>query len=369
MSEEIKNVTEETQAEAPVQKETKKAALNASVAPEEFDWDAFENEGTDQSTKAETLAQYEQTLSKVTENEVVEGVVTSINKREVVVNIGAKSEGVISAPEFRYNPDLKAGDKVVMIPNVPVERSDVRAENYLRSSLFRGSSMDGFMQEYIETVPDRLVAIPDTITNDLVAAFTEMVSVVYHALSRFDRTAHQQRETIGVWGDGNMGYFTALLLKARFPRSKVIVFGVIESKLADFSFADDICLVSQIPKNLTVDHAFECVGGNAAGSVINQIIDHIAPEGTIGLLGVSEDPVPINTRMVLEKGLRLLGTSRSGREDFEGLVRLYSERSDVVEYLEKMVGGVVKVRSIADITNAFEMDIYKQMGKTIMEWS
>ena len=270
-----------------------------------------------------------------------------------------------------YDPTgtFRPGDKVVMIPNVPVDKSDVRAENYLRSSLFRGSSMDGFMQEYIETVPDRLVAIPDTITNDLVAAFTEMVSVVYHALSRFDRTAHQERKTIGVWGDGNMGYFTALLLKARFPQSKVIVFGVIESKLADFSFADDVCLVSQIPKNLTVDHAFECVGGNASGQVINQIIDHIAPEGTIGLLGVSEDPVPINTRMVLEKGLRLLGTSRSGREDFEGLVKLYSERSDVVEYLEKMVGGVVKVRSIADITNAFEMDIYKQMGKTIMEWS
>ncbi len=270
-----------------------------------------------------------------------------------------------------YDPTgtFRTGDKVVMIPNVPVDKSEVRAENYLRSSLFRGSSMDGFMQEYIETVPDRLVAIPDTITNDLVAAFTEMVSVVYHALSRFDRTAHQERKTIGVWGDGNMGYFTALLLKARFPQSRVIVFGVIESKLADFSFADDICLVGQIPKTLTVDHAFECVGGNASGQVINQIIDHIAPEGTIGLLGVSEDPVPINTRMVLEKGLRLLGTSRSGREDFEGLVKLYSERSDVVEYLEKMVGGVVKVRSIADITNAFEMDIYKQMGKTIMEWS
>ena len=96
-----------------------------------------------------------------------------------------------------YDPTgtFKVGDKVVMIPNVPVESSDVRAENYLRSSLFRGSSMDGFMQEYIETVPDRLVAIPDTITNDLVAAFTEMVSVVYHALSRFDRTAHQERET------------------------------------------------------------------------------------------------------------------------------------------------------------------------------
>ena len=92
-----------------------KKALNASVAPEDFDWEAFENEGVDASKRDETIAQYEQTLSKVTENEVVEGVVTSINKREVVVNIGAKSEGVISAPEFRYNPDLKVGDKVEVL--------------------------------------------------------------------------------------------------------------------------------------------------------------------------------------------------------------------------------------------------------------
>ncbi len=115
MSEEIKNVAEEAQNEAPLQKETKKAVLNASVAPEDFDWDAFENEGVEKGSKEETLAKYEQTLSKVTENEVVEGVVTSINKREVVVNIGAKSEGVISAPEFRYNPDLKVGDKVEVL--------------------------------------------------------------------------------------------------------------------------------------------------------------------------------------------------------------------------------------------------------------
>ena len=97
-------------------KEAKKAVLNASVAPEEFDWEAFENDGAETGeSKKEAMAQYEQTLNKVTENEVVEGVVTSINKREVVVNIGAKSEGVISAPEFRYNPDLKVGDKVEVL--------------------------------------------------------------------------------------------------------------------------------------------------------------------------------------------------------------------------------------------------------------
>ena len=94
------------------EKETRKAPLNASVAPEEFDWDAFESEAAYEGDRNEVEKLYDQTLSKVVENEVVEGTVTGINKREVIVNIGYKSEGVISAPEFRYNPDLKVGDKV-----------------------------------------------------------------------------------------------------------------------------------------------------------------------------------------------------------------------------------------------------------------
>ena len=93
--------------------EIKKAPLNASIAPEEFDWDDFENTvAPGEENRADIEAAYDQTLSKVNENEVVEGVVTGINKREVIVNIGYKSEGVIAAPEFRYNPDLKVGDTV-----------------------------------------------------------------------------------------------------------------------------------------------------------------------------------------------------------------------------------------------------------------
>lgn len=270
-----------------------------------------------------------------------------------------------------YDPSgtFAPGEKVVMIPNVPCEHSDVIAENYLRSSRFRGSSMDGFMQEYVATRADRIVRIPDAVGNDTVAAFTEMVSVCYHCLSRFDRTAHSQRETLGVWGDGNMGYFTALLLRTLYPSATVLVFGVDSEKLGTFSFADGVFNVSRIPANLLVDHAFECVGGNAAGQVINQIIDHIQPEGTIAILGVSEDPVPIFTRMVLEKGLRILGTSRSGRADFEGLISLYASNPEVVSYLEKMVGAVVPVRDVKDAVTAFEMDIRKGMGKTIMEWN
>ena len=90
-----------------------KPALNASVRPEDFDWDAFE--GSDVYGDADKKAieeAYDKTLSKIVENEVVEGVVTAVTKREVVVSIGGKSEGVIPVSEFRYNSELKAGDKV-----------------------------------------------------------------------------------------------------------------------------------------------------------------------------------------------------------------------------------------------------------------
>lgn len=261
----------------------------------------------------------------------------------------------------------RKGEEVVMIPNHPVEQDDVIAENYLRSTKFCGSSKDGFMQEYVSLLPDRIVSLPEGM-DKIVAAFTEIVSVSYHAVSRFQRFSHERREMIGVWGDGNLGYITSLLLKKMLPDSRVCVFGVNKSKLSDFSFVDETYLVSEIPQNLKMDHAFECVGGNASAIAINQIIDYICPEGTIGILGVTEDPAPIHTRMVLEKGLHIFGSSRSGREDFEGLIQLYREHPDIPEYLENIVGTTFRVRSIRDMTEAFETDIHKLIGKTVMIW-
>ena len=89
-----------------------KKQSNASVDNDKFDWEAFENDGFDASEKAANEESYSKSLSRINENEVVEGTVTAINKREVIVNIGYKSEGVISINEFRYNPDLAVGDTV-----------------------------------------------------------------------------------------------------------------------------------------------------------------------------------------------------------------------------------------------------------------
>lgn len=269
-----------------------------------------------------------------------------------------------------YDPtgNYEIGEEVVMIPNHPVEKDEIIAENYLRSTRFCGSSKDGFMQEYVSLLPDRLVRLPEGI-DKVVAAFTEIVSVSYHAISRFKRFSHERRNIIGVWGDGNLGYITSLLLKKMLPDTKVCIFGVNANKLSDFSFADETYLISEIPQDMHIDHAFECVGGNGSSAAINQIIDYIQPEGTISILGVTEDLAPINTRMVLEKGLHIFGSSRSGRTDFEGLMKLYRQNPDVPEYLENIVGTTFEVRSIKDMTQAFETDIHKLIGKTVMIWN
>ncbi|MBP9987530.1 MAG: 30S ribosomal protein S1, partial [Bacteroidales bacterium] len=101
-------------AEAP--KAEVKPVSNASADNASFDWDAFESDNAgDVDVKATTEA-YEQSLSKIAEGEVVEGVVVAKNKREVVVNIGYKSEAVINAAEFKYcEEDLKIGDTVEVL--------------------------------------------------------------------------------------------------------------------------------------------------------------------------------------------------------------------------------------------------------------
>ena len=79
---------------------------------EDFNWEEFEHGSSANVTKEELTKAYDETLNKVSEHQVVDGKVISVDKKEVIVNIGYKSDGIIPASEFRYNPDLKVGDKV-----------------------------------------------------------------------------------------------------------------------------------------------------------------------------------------------------------------------------------------------------------------
>ncbi|MBR6264046.1 MAG: 30S ribosomal protein S1 [Prevotella sp.] len=79
---------------------------------DDFNWDEFENGSINSASKEDLEKAYDETLNKVSEHQVVDGKVISFDKKEVVVNIGYKSDGIIPASEFRYNPDLKVGDIV-----------------------------------------------------------------------------------------------------------------------------------------------------------------------------------------------------------------------------------------------------------------
>ncbi|MCG6186412.1 30S ribosomal protein S1 [Maribellus maritimus] len=117
----VGEATTEEKTEAKEEEKTEEASAEEEVVaeetnaePEEFDWASLES-GVDaysekERNKLEDL--YNDTLNTVTEKEVLEGTVISLNKREVVVDIGYKSDGIVSLNEFRYNPELKVGDKV-----------------------------------------------------------------------------------------------------------------------------------------------------------------------------------------------------------------------------------------------------------------
>jgi ribitol-5-phosphate 2-dehydrogenase len=266
-----------------------------------------------------------------------------------------------------YDPsgELKKGTNVVMIPNTPHEYSSIIKENYLTTSSFRASGMDGFMQSFVKIKKDRV--IPFYKAKPEVAVLLELLSVAMNALEHFDKYSHLQKQTIGIWGCGNVGFVTALVLKKTFPNAKIIVFGTTEQKLNYFSFADETYLINNIPPDLRIDHAFECVGGMGSESAINQIIDYINPMGSIALMGVSENNVAINTRMVLEKGLTLLGNSRSGREDFERSIQFIEENEDVRNYLRSIISEEIVVRTVSDMHKAFENDLTNEF-KTVMKW-
>ena len=265
-----------------------------------------------------------------------------------------------------YDPKgiWKSGQRVVMIPNVPGTDDDMIYENYQKGSGFLSSGRDGFMREFVELDRDRVVPFGDI--DPSVAAISEFVSVAVHAVSRFDKAAHSRRKRIGIWGDGSLSYVVTCVLKKCFPESELVVVGREPSKLAQFSFANETYFSDSLPDDLAVDHAFECCGGEGSYYAIEDVIRCINPQGNLMLMGVSENRVAINTRMVLEKGMTLVGCSRSGYDDFCKAVELLQQK-DFQQRLKVIIYNAGAVRSIGDIYKVFADDLNTPF-KTVFKW-
>lgn len=259
---------------------------------------------------------------------------------------------------------LSIGDWVVMVPNHPTEKSSTISENYLKSSKFRSSSMDGFMQEYVQIDENELIKIP--VCDDMrVYVLSELLSVVIHSLRKLDIPKHAMK--IGVWGDGSLSFLTCLYLKKVYPHLHVTVIGKHSGKLEFFNFVDCIEHTND-ELIMNFDIGIEAVGGVGAEFAIKQIINEINPEGKILLLGVSEYPININTRLVLEKGLTLQGASRSSCLDIKAAVDFISSDPSITNFLNILITDCDCIHDVCDIQRAFQNQANLYWGKGVMEW-
>lgn len=272
-----------------------------------------------------------------------------------------------AAAEVVYDPKgiFERGEQVVMIPNVPPKdfAGGEIYENYAQGSSFLSSGVDGFLREYLYMPHDRIVSAKGV--SGHIASSAELMSVCVHAVERMMRISHSKRTSIGVWGDGSVAYFLCVVLKKMLPDSHVTVVGKSFSKLAYFSFCDRVYNAGEIPDDFSVDHAFECCGGEGSSFALDDIIKYIMPQGCVLLMGVSENKVPVLTRMVLEKGLVLVGSSRSGREDFVRAAQIMTDKK-AQHRLERVTDFFGEVRSTSalhavfdrSLTNEFKTSFY-----------
>lgn len=260
--------------------------------------------------------------------------------------------------------EYEIGQQVVLIPNIPGKIEAGVYENYSAGSAFRSSGYDGFMRDVVALPPDRVVNAEGVDRN--VAAITEFVSVAVHACMRLRDSARTGISEIGIIGDGSLGFVIACVASVLFPEAKLSVVGKNQEKLALFSFVDQRYYASDLPDDVRFHHAFECAGGQGSSDAINQVIAHACPQANLMLMGVSELPVAINTRDVLEKGMTLVGCSRSGRADFEQALSI-TKRPGVQERLRQILYLDDPVRNVADIKRVFATDLLTPF-KTVFEW-
>lgn len=268
---------------------------------------------------------------------------------------------VVSDPTGTFS----VGQKVVMIPNAPPRASDdIFYENYMKGTKFLSSGFDGFMQEIVALPKDRLVKYDNV--DDQIAVLSEFISVTMHAIARFEHIAHNIRNSVVILGDGSLSYVLATSLTYLYPEIKVTVIGRNHEKLRMFNFVEKTYLAHEVPDDVSFDHAFECCGGVGSEQAINDIIKYINPQGAIILMGVSDMKVAVNTRDALEKGLILVGSSRSGRIDFENTIKML-ENKRIQNRLKNIIHEEKPIKTITDIHHVFEVDLSTSF-KTVFKW-
>jgi ribitol-5-phosphate 2-dehydrogenase (NADP+) len=290
-------------------------------------------------------------------------------------------EGIGKVVESRGSR-VQPGERVVIVPNLPGCKaygddpkdfcpacSKGIGTNYCMRNRFLGSGTDGIAQSRL-VLPEECAIPASDLIPDEILVLAELCSVSYHALSRVDRIREENR--VVVFGDGPVGYLTAAMIHhvLGIGRERLWVFGAVPERLEQFTFARRIlveeCDFRSVEK---AGVAFECTGGRFSKDAINQAIEVLNPGGVLVLMGVSEDYVPINTRDVLEKGLTLIGSSRSSAQDYYPVLKAM-EDSQCQKTLSRLIPEKkTPIHSAEDFAGALETATrFKTWKKTLLEF-
>ena len=272
-----------------------------------------------------------------------------------------------------YDPlgKIATGQAVIPVPNTPCTAEtadDWYTSNYALDTQFRSSGYDGYAQNLLAHRRDLLVPYESSfVTNGSLSVFAELISVAVHALHR---ALHfpTKREVVAVWGDGLVGYITSLVIKKLLPESKLVCIIKHPERADYFYHADDLLITGAILKHFSCDLAFECVGGNASETALKEILVYLEPNGIGVLTGVTEGTVPIETRMVLDKGLTFLGSSRSTQLDFSAAVPLLQDPWFAGK-LEQVITDIYVIRDESDLEKAFRTAGGTSFGKVLLEFA
>ncbi len=250
---------------------------------------------------------------------------------------------------FSPLPELPAGARVVIVPHVkrcddPACRAcaDRRVgENHCPRNGFMASGEDGLAQTLLQLDARNVIRIPDEVPTD-VAVMTELLSISVGAMRRLGDAT---RGDVCVVGGGPLGYATQIIVSEMTGLSAL--------------------LVGRDEPVAGADLYVEAAGGSGSAVVLRDIITAARPGATIVLLGVSEEPVPIDTRRILEKGLRLVGCSRSMTDDHATVLQLL-RRPHVAAKVEKLL--IRRSFQLSRVREAFDFALERSAwGKVLVD--
>jgi ribitol-5-phosphate 2-dehydrogenase len=304
-------------------------------------------------------------------------------KRKLPMSLLHEGIGVVSEASNQF----EKGDRVIIVPNIPgylqhrkeyptsyeccvACQNGVESENHCQNVHFLSSGYDGMTQEYVVMPKECVVKIPDNVPDEI-AVLAELTTVAMNACKKLEKRNQLNKDSkVVIFGDGVVGYAVYAVLSHIYgiKKDNLYVIGMDKSKLSHFKHAKKrIFGQNGLPDNY-FDLMFECVGGNGITGAVDRGIEILLPLGTIMLMGVSEQDIPINTRDILEKGLSLAGSSRSNRKDYSEFAE-YIQDKRFQKILGKMNSGYTfKVKKPTDLNRAFDFAASKDYwGKIYLQ--